>query len=128
MTKRKKITFDPDYQRTEKMVGGYLFKEAAGREAIRRVNMGNSVTKYAEEHPEDLEGIQILALYPHLAGCAWPVMTIDQFLEIPEKLLDEMSHAAMELNPHWFPSLESEKKTEETREKSLEKSETLLTP
>lgn len=111
--RKKKVTFDPDYQRAQKSVGIWVLKEAAGREAIRRVNMAESAKAWIVQHPEDAEAEQILGLYPHIAGCAWPIISIEQFLELPETLLDELSNAAMSLNPHWFVAPDDEKKKEE---------------
>ena len=110
---KKKVTFDPDYQRAQKSVGIWVLKEAAGREAIRRVNMAESAKAWCANHPEDTEAEQILGLYPHIAGCAWPIISIEQFLELPETLLDELSNAAMKINPHWFVAPDQEKKTDE---------------
>jgi hypothetical protein len=116
--RKKKVTFDPDYQRAQKSVGIWVLKEAAGREAIRRVNMAESAKAWIVQHPEDAEAEQILGLYPHIAGCAWPIISIEQFLELPETLLDELSNAAMSLNPHWFVAPDQEKKTNEQPETS----------
>jgi hypothetical protein len=113
---KKKVTFDPDYQRAQLSVGIWVLKEAAGREAIRRVNMAESVKAWIEAHPEDTEAEQILGLYPHIAGCAWPIISIDQFLELPETMLDQLSKTAMELNAHWFVAPDAEKKTDEPPE------------
>ncbi|MFI3199757.1 MAG: hypothetical protein QX196_15700 [Methylococcaceae bacterium] len=110
---KKKVTFDPDYQRAQLSVGIWVLKEAAGREAIRRVNMAESAKAWIANHPEDSEAEQILGLYPHIAGCAWPIILIEQFLELPETMLDELSQAAMKLNAHWFASPDQEKKTDE---------------
>ena len=110
---KKKVTFDPDYQRAQLSVGIWTLKEAAGREAIRRVNMAESAKAWISNHPEDTEAEQILGLYPHIAGCAWPIISIDQFLELPETVLDELSNAAMKINPHWFVAPDQEKKTDE---------------
>jgi hypothetical protein len=110
---RKKVTFDPDYQRAQKLVGIWVLKEAAGREAIRRVNMAESAKAWIADHPEDSEAEQILGLYPHIAGCAWPIISIEQFLELPETMLDALSKAALELNAHWFASPDDEKKKDE---------------
>ena len=121
---RKKVTFDPDFQRAQMSVGNWVLKEAAGREAIRRVNMAESAKMWIDAHPEDTEAAQILALYPHIAGCSWPIIPIEQFLEIPEVLLDELSNAAMKLNAHWFITPDQEKKTDEPPETSSQNSPT----
>ena len=117
---KKKVTFDPDYQRAQLSVGIWTLKEAAGREAIRRVNMAESAKAWIANHPEDTEAEQILGLYPHIAGCAWPIISIEQFLELPETLLDELSNAAMSLNAHWFVDPDKEKKTDEPQTVSSE--------
>ena len=117
---RKKVTFDPDYQRAQKSVGNWVLKEAAGREAIRRVNMAESAKTWIAANPEDAEAAQILLLYPHIAGCAWPIISIEQFLELPELMLDELSNTAMQLNAHWFIDPNAEKKTDEPLETSSE--------
>ena len=121
---KKKITFDPDYQRAQQSVGIWVLKEAAGREAIRRVNMAESARAWMGAHPEDAEAGQILGLYPHIAGCAWPIISIDQFLELPETMLDQLSKAAMELNAHWFVDPSQEKKTDEQPATSSQNSPT----
>ena len=122
---KKKVTFDPDYQRAQLSVGIWTLKEAAGREAIRRVNMAESAKAWIANHPEDTEAEQILGLYPHIAGCAWPIISIEQFLELPETMLDELSNAAMEINPHWFVSPDQEKKTDEPQTVSSQNLPTL---
>lgn len=122
---KKKITFDPDYQRAQQSVGIWVLKEAAGREAIRRVNMAESAKAWIANHPEDTEAEQILGLYPHIAGCAWPIISIEQFLELPETMLDELSNAAMSLNAHWFVAPDQEKKTDEPQTASSQNLPTL---
>ena len=113
MSRKKKVTFDSDYQRREIVVGNYTVKEAAMREAIRRTNMIKSVELYIADHPADTELKEFLFVYPFVAGCTTPLITIEQFMEIPESIVEELSKAAMDVNPHWFTLPDQEKKTDE---------------
>ena len=108
-----------------KQIGDNVVSEAGMREAVRRVSMIRKVQDLAEKEDRDEELIQALGIYPHIAGCITPVLSMTEFMQIPETVLDELSQAAMELNPHWFVTPEQEKKTKKKREKSSEKSETL---
>ena len=112
MSKRKPVTFDTPTARREITVGAWTFKEAAIREAIRKSNMAKSVIAYLGDDADE-ELANALSLYPFIAGCCLPIITIDEFLEIPETVVDEMSKAAMELNAHWFVAPDQEKKTNE---------------
>ncbi len=119
----KILEADVDYQRREITVGSYVVKEAAMREAIRRTNMAQSVQRRLKEI-DDEELMQALVVYPHIAGCVWPIISIEQWLEIPEVVLDELSKAAQELNPHWFVFPDQEKKTDEQQATYTTSSET----
>ncbi len=110
---RKKVTFESDYQRREIAVGNFIVKEASMRESIRRANMLESVKKFISDHPADTELDSFLYVYPFIFGCTTPAVTIEQFMEMPEMLVDELSKSAMELNPHWFVVPDQEKKTDE---------------
>ncbi len=111
MSKRK-VTFDAPTARREITVGAWTFKEAAIREAIRKSNMAKSVIVYLGDDADE-ELANALSLYPFIAGCCLPIITIDEFLEIPETVVDEMSKAVIELNPHWIVMPDQEKKTDE---------------
>ncbi len=113
MSRKKKVTFDSDYQRREIAVGSYIVKEASMRESIRRSNMLESVKKFIADHPADTELDSFLYVYPFIFGCTTPTVSIEQFMELPEMLVEELSKAAMELNPHWFVVPDQEKKTDE---------------
>jgi hypothetical protein len=123
LSRKKKVTFDTDYQRREIVVGSYVVKEAAMRESIRRTNMIQSAQRYIDAHPEDTELKDFLFVWPFVAGCTTPLISIEQFLEIPEAIVEELSKAAMEVNPHWFEVPDQEKKTEEPQTESTNNSE-----
>jgi hypothetical protein len=101
-----------------KQVGEYVVSQAGMREAVRRVSMLNKLQETAENY--DDETLTALAIYPHIAGCVTPIISIDEFIQIPEQVLDELSTAAMELNPHWFIVPEQEKKTKRPRKTSTQ--------
>lgn len=94
------------------------------REAVRRVSMMRKVQELAEKEDRDEELIQALGIFPHIAGCITPVISMTEFLQIPETVLDELSQAAMELNPHWFVTPDQEKKTKKKPPKSSKELET----
>ena len=91
----------------------YTVREAGMREAVRRVKMAENVKDYLKAFPDDEELATALSIYPHVAGSVLPLISIDEFLEMREVEIDELSKAAMELNPHWFVIPGSEKKTDE---------------
>jgi hypothetical protein len=93
-----------------KQVGKYTVSQAGMRESVRRVNMVKRLQEQLDKY--DDETFQALSLYPHLAGCITPVISIDEFMEMPEQELDALTIAVMELNPHWFALPDQEKKTE----------------
>jgi len=120
---RKSKMFEVDYERKTKKIEGYTVIEAAMREAVRKINMARSVEAYVKARPDDIELSQVLALYPLIFGCTSPLLTIEQYLEVPEKVLNDLVNAAMELNPHWFEFPDQEKKTNEQPMTSSENSE-----
>lgn len=113
VSRKKKLTFEDNHQRREIVVGGYTAKEATMRESIRRSNMLESVKRFIADHPADNELENFLYVFPFVFGCVTPIITIEQFLELPDSLVDELAEAAKELNPHWFVVPDQEKKTSE---------------
>lgn len=120
----KRMKQTDEYQRREIAVGKFVVREASMREAVRRINMVTQMQDYLKQYPDDLELAQALSPYPFVAGCTQPIISIDQFLEMPEVVLDELSQAAMELNPHWFVMPDQEKKINEPPATSTEDSAT----
>lgn len=106
-----------------KQVGDYVVSQAGMIHAVRRVNMVKKLQEAASQYDE--ETLTALAVYPHIAGCVSPIISIEQFMEMPETQLDALTVAAMELNPHWFsvPEEDQEKKTETPPSESTPDSE-----
>lgn len=121
----KKMKATAEYQRREIAVGQFVVREASMREAVRRINMMTQVEQYLKQYPEDAELAQAISPYPFVAGCTQPIISIDQFLDMPETVLDELSKAAMDLNPHWFAMPDQEKKIDEPPATSTEDSANL---
>jgi hypothetical protein len=107
-----------------KKIGKWTVSEAGMREAVRKMNMIQQVREQAEKGKADDELITALSVFPVIAGCVTPLLTIEKFLQIPEQELDELSKAAMELNPHWFVMPDQEKKTDETQSEPTPDSKT----
>ena len=68
-----------------------------------------------------------LSVWVAVAGCIKPYIKIEEWLTIGDTMLDDLTRAAQEKNPHWFalPKQDEEKKTSEPQMTSLEESETL---
>jgi hypothetical protein len=94
-------------------VGEFTVSEAGMREAVRRVLMVKRVRVEIDKGEMDEETTTAITIYPHIAGCITPQITINQFMQLPELLIDQLSEAAMRLNPHWFAVPDEEKKTSE---------------
>jgi hypothetical protein len=94
-----------------KQIGKRTVSQAGMIHAVRRVNMVKELQGLVGKY--DDETMTALALYPHIAGCVEPKITIEQFMGMTEQELDALTIAVMELNPHWFtlPEDEQEKKT-----------------
>lgn len=92
------------------------------REAVRRMNIVKEITAMIERGECDSETITALTIYPSIAACVSPVLTVDEYLNTPESELDEISKACMELNPHWFKvpdDPDEEKKSEIEQQPSI---------
>lgn len=124
MSKKKKAANWEGYVLKTKQVQSFTVSEASMRHAFRRVEMIKHVQGLVERNEIDPEVAPALAIYPHLAGCVTPIISVEQFLEMPEVILDELMQAVMELNPHWFPKPDQEKKTGETQTESTDTSAT----
>ena len=85
------------------------------------ISVEEALIKIAERY--DNETMTALAVYPHIAGCVEPRISIDEFMQMPETELDKLTAAAMELNPHWFELPDEEKKTETPPTESTPQSE-----
>lgn len=99
--------------RTEQ-VGEYVVSEAGMREAVRRVAMQKKVKELIDKGGLDEDTVTALSIYPHIAGCVTPLISVDQFMEMKETEIDALSETAMKFNPHWFalPKDAEEKKTD----------------
>ena len=122
MAHKRKARIDDNGKRRSIAVGSYTVREAGMREAVRRVGMAEKVTEYLKAFPDDAELATALSIYPHVAGSVLPIISIDEFLDMRELDIDELSKAAMELNAHWFTIPEIEKKTDEQQIPSTEDS------
>lgn len=91
-------------------VGEYTVSQAGMREACRRVLMVKRVQLQIEQGGLDEETSTALTIYPHVAGCITPQISIDKFMEMTEVEINALSEAAMRLNPHWFATPEEEEK------------------
>lgn len=95
-----------------KQVGNYTVSQAGMREAVRRMTMIKKIQEMVQGGELDDDTVTALSIYPHIAGCVTPIISVNAFLEIPEQELDELSKVAMELNPHWYEIPDQEKKTD----------------
>ena len=102
-----------------KTVGIYTVSQAGMREAVRRVGMMQELQNSQEMY--DLETLTALSIYPNIAGCIQPLISIEDFMQMPEQELDSLSAAVMELNPHWFAVPDQEKKTKKARKRPTKK-------
>lgn len=93
-----------------KQVGKYTVSQAGMIHAVRRTNLYKEFAQNAEKY--DPETLAAMAVYPLIAGCVSPLITVDEFMEMPEQELDALTVVVMELNPHWFEIPDQEKKTE----------------
>lgn len=98
-----------------KKIGKYTVTQAGMLHAVRRVNMFKELQGLVKKYDE--ETLTALAIYPNIAGCIDPKISIKAFMQMTETELNDLTMAVMELNPHWFtlPEEEQEKKTETTQ-------------
>lgn len=94
-----------------KQYKSYTVTQAGIRESVRRVNMVKAIGEMHANGELDDVTLTALSVYPHIAACVSPLISVDEFLQIPERELDALSQVAMELNPHWFDVAGIEKKT-----------------
>lgn len=96
-------------------VGQYTVSQAGMVEASRRVLMMKRVQLKIEEGGLDEETTTALSVYPHIAGCVTPKISIEKWMEMSEVEINDLSEASMRLNPHWFatPGVDEEKKMSE---------------
>jgi hypothetical protein len=100
-----------------KQVGIYTVSEAGMLQAVRRVGM----LKQLETNPPDSDDErQALQMWAVVAGCTIPIISRDEFLQIPETELDVLVQAVQEMNPHWFgmEPEQAKKKTSKRQPKS----------
>ncbi len=95
-----------------KQVGRFTVSQAGMIQSVRRVNMVKKLQELLDKYDE--ETLQALTIYPHIAGCITPIISIDEFMQMSEQELDELTLAVMELNPHWFAVPEEQEKKTET--------------
>jgi hypothetical protein len=52
-------------------------------------------------------------LWAAVAGCVKPYIKLDEWLALPAEIVEALSSAANDKNPHWFDQPNQEKKTDE---------------
>jgi hypothetical protein len=57
-----------------------------------------------------------------VAGCIKPYIQLDEWFILGDALIEKLSTAANEINPHWFEQPEQEKKTDEPQPTSISES------
>lgn len=96
-------------------VGEFIVSQAGMVEACRRVLMIKRVQVEIEKGGLDEETTTALSIYPHVAGCVTPQISINKWMQMAEIEINDLSEASMRLNPHWFaaPGVDEEKKMSE---------------
>jgi len=96
-------------------VGSYTVSQAGMVEACRRILMIKRVQVKIDEGGLDEETTTAMTIYPHVAGCVTPQISLDKWMQMSEVEIDKLSEASMRLNPHWFatPGPDEEKKMSE---------------
>lgn len=96
----------------KKQVGNYIVSQAGMFHAIRRMRMLQAVMDAQEKKLYDDDTLEGLKVYPNIAAAIDNInMTIEDYRQTPEIVLDELTTASMELNPHWYGIVNNEKKT-----------------
>ena len=109
-------------------VGEYVVTEAGPLEAARVMKTAQKYqelvsaaqAKGAEVSEQELETLEALAIWPTIAACTSPQISIDDWMQIPLTTIKELRDAAEILNPSWFtaPTMAQEKKTRSRHRKS----------
>ena len=101
--------------------------------ASRRMGMARSILIYEAIQANRDEKDQVLAVtrrtdYPDCIACTveatgipWPI-TVEQFLELPDDLVEFWGQAVYEMNPHWSPLYQGEKGPEAQKKETISKS------
>lgn len=69
-----------------------------------------------------------VGVWASVAGCIKPYIQLEEWLTFDDKLVEKLSSAVQDLNPHWFEQADQadqEKKTSEEQTTSIEDSTTL---
>ncbi len=102
-------------------VGEYVVTEAGPLEAARVMRHAQTYqalvsaaqARDAEVTVQELEILEALAIWPTIAACTSPAISIDDWMQIPLTTIKELRDAAEILNPSWFTAMTptQEKKT-----------------
>lgn len=111
----------------------YLIKEAAKAKIEDFENLANTLRDnpamyetVTEKEREFYDMSRVISVWVMVAGCVKPYITIDEWRGMDDAQVEEISTAAMEINPHWFEAPktpEQEKKTGEIQIESTPDSE-----
>jgi hypothetical protein len=109
-------------------IGEYTVTEAGPLEAARVMKNAQKYqalidaaqAKDAEVSDDEYEFLQALAIWPTIASCTSPQISIDEWMQIPLTTIAQLREAAEILNPSWFVALtpDQEKKTRSRHKKS----------
>ena len=101
----------------------YLIKEAAKAKIEDFESLVNTLRDnpamyetVTEKEREFYDMSRVVSVWVMVAGCVKPYITIDEWRGMDDAQVEEISTAAMEINPHWFEAPktpEQEKKTGE---------------
>lgn len=106
-------------------VAEYVVTEAGPLEAARVMRHAQTYQELvaaaqargAEVSLQELEILEALAIWPTIAACTSPAISIDDWMQIPLTTIKELRDAAEILNPSWFVLIQ-EKKTRPKHKKS----------
>lgn len=109
-------------------VGDYVVTEAGPLEAARVMRCAQKYQELVaaaqargtDVSLQELEILEALAIWPTIAACTSPVISIDDWMQIPLTTIKDLREAAEILNPSWFTAatMAQEKKTRPKHKKS----------
>lgn len=96
------------------------------KEFLKKIRDDSSLYETITEDERDFfDKAGGLGAWIMVASCAKPYISIDEWLSLDDKTVNDISSAVMEVNPQWFSATpEQEKKTKRKRRKSIPASQT----
>lgn len=101
---------------------------ATARKGMQRYQMMVKGDEANKTEPDEALATLRLITYPdcvsgteQITGLSWP-LSFDEFVDLPEELVDMWAVAVYEINPHWLPTKPPE--TTESKQAAEKKSKT----